>query len=91
MVSPLNILSWNIREASRKNFLEYVKDMCWNHSIDLLFLIEPMSNIDRLLATKLRLGFDFSASCIRGKIWIFWKQKFSCHVVELASRWLFLP
>ncbi|XP_071939022.1 uncharacterized protein [Coffea arabica] len=82
------MLVWNIRWASRRDSLRYLKKLCYDNKVRLLFLLEPMSAECQLEVVRRFLNFDFSALYIGGKIWVFWSclLRFSC--VEYAEQML---
>lgn len=69
---PLNFLIWNIRGISRKDLLNYLKNVCISNKVQLLVLIEPFTSINHLEATRMRLGFDNASYQLDRKVWLFW-------------------
>ncbi|XP_071917045.1 uncharacterized protein [Coffea arabica] len=86
MLDQINILVWNIRGASRRDSLRYLKRLCHENNVRLLILIEPMSLKGQLEVVRRYLNFDFSALYIDGKIWVFWSCLVQISCVEYAEQ-----
>ena len=71
MSLPVNFLVWNIRCISQVDFAHYLKELCIYHRIQLLVVIEPITNDQHLQRDQLLLGFDYGRLFIGGKIWVF--------------------
>lgn len=68
MLNPISLLVWNIRGASRSDSLRYLKKLCSENSIQILVLLEPMSDSGHIENVKRRLNFDHVACFVEGKI-----------------------
>ena len=86
MLSPLNMLCWNIQGASRTDSIRYVGKLCRDNSVRLLVLLEPMSEVGQMEVVRRRLNFDNAASLIDRKIWLFWDSRFSLTYIEHAEQ-----
>nr|XP_027077000.1 uncharacterized protein LOC113700749 [Coffea arabica] len=82
------MLVWNIRGASRRDSLSYLKKLCFDNKVRLLFLLEPMSAECQLEVVRRYLNFDFSALYIGGEIWVFWSCLLRLSCVEYAEQML---
>lgn len=70
MLSPINMLIWNIQGASQKGSLHYVVNICHKNKVRLLILLERLFANDRLESIRKHLSFNSTHSSIDGKIWI---------------------
>lgn len=86
MLDPINILVWNIRGASRRDSLRYLRKLCREYSVRLLLLIEPMSELAQLERVRRELHFEHAGSFINGKIWALWGHMLRADWREYAEQ-----
>ena len=56
MLGPVNFLVWNIRGTSKMDSLRYLKKMKVDFNVNVLILLEPMSDEGRLDFVKRVVG-----------------------------------
>ena len=88
MLNPIKLVVWNIRGASRKDSLRYLKKICTHNKIRLLVLLEPMSDSPQLEVVRRFLGFDKAVGALHNKVWVFWFTELSLSFRELADQLL---
>ena len=86
MLNPIKFIVWNIRGASNRDSLRYIRCTCRSHNIRLLILLEPLANVPQLESVQLFLGFDFARSFVHNKIWVFWSSEARYSFVEAADQ-----
>ena len=88
MISPINMLIWNIRGVSRRDSQQYLRDLCVQNRIRLLVLIEPMTDEAQLDSIRQLFFFDKARVFLEGKIWVFWFNELIINSLELAEQLL---
>ena len=84
MLNPINLLSWNIKGASRTDSLCYLQKICYDNSVWLLALLEPMSNISQLEVVRHKLNFDHSTRFVDGRL--LWASELQLNFAEYADQ-----
>lgn len=71
-----NILCWNARGVGNRGTSAHIKDLCFNHKIEVLVIIEPKISAARLDQLALYWGFDNSmhGDLINNHIWVCWSK-----------------
>lgn len=85
MLDPINLIVWKIRGASRVDSLRYLHELCHDNHVQLVVLLEPMSQVDQLEVVHRHLHLDHAASFLGGKVWFFWHDNMRLNFLEHAE------
>lgn len=78
----ISSLIWNIRGIGKAPAVCRLRKLIRLHRLSLVCVLEPFVSVDRLEATRVRLGMDHAVSSQSGKIWVFWSTLFSVELLH---------
>lgn len=88
----MNVVSWNCRGLGNSHAVRVLRDVIKSHKPDILFLMETLSNKEKINVMCDKLGFDnhLAVECVgrSGGVALCWKSKVKCCVNSYSNNFI---